>query len=122
LFERSFQACVAQPAASKGDMGGRPRRQRLQQQGTLPPLYRQKASLNTTTSTPTTALHAVTSCAPQLPNLPALSQLLRQENRFAEFVKGARQGFAALVQREIEEEEARHEAAGARRASVARAM
>ena len=47
----------------------------------------------------------MTSCEPQLDCLPELSQLLRQENRFADFVKGARRGFAALVQREIEDEE-----------------
>lgn len=51
----------------------------------------------------------MTSCDPQLPNLPQLSQLLRQENRFAEFVKAARREFAGLVQREIEEEEEREE-------------
>jgi hypothetical protein len=47
----------------------------------------------------------VTSCEPALECLSELSQLLRQENRFADFVKGARRGFSALVQREIEEEE-----------------
>lgn len=49
---------------------------------------------------------AVTRCEPPLPNLAPLSALLRQENRFADFVKGARKGFAALVQAEIETEEA----------------
>jgi len=65
--------------------------------------------------------YQVTSCAPPLDCLPQLSHLLRQENRFADFVKGARGGFAALVQREIEEEEERGErgAAAARRASFA---
>ncbi|KAI8465650.1 MAG: chromosome segregation protein Spc25-domain-containing protein [Monoraphidium minutum] len=60
--------------------------------------------------------YMVTSCEPRLETLGELSQLLRQENRFAEFVKAARKGFSALVQREIEDEEEREEAeAGARR-------
>ena len=50
---------------------------------------------------------AVTSCEPPLPELAELAPLLRQENRFADFVKGARRGFAGLVQREIEADEAR---------------
>jgi hypothetical protein len=57
----------------------------------------------------------VTSCEPQLESLGELSQLLRQENRFADFVKAARRGFSGLVQREIEEEEEAEEAQAAAR-------
>lgn len=65
---------------------------------------------------PTPSPPAVTHCEPRLECLAELSQLLRQENRFADFVKAARRGFAALVQREIEDEEEREEAAAAGRA------
>ncbi|GBF93798.1 hypothetical protein Rsub_06130 [Raphidocelis subcapitata] len=46
--------------------------------------------------------YEVTSCEPRLDCLDELSGLLRQENRFADFVKAARRGFAALVKRETE--------------------
>ncbi|KIZ06006.1 hypothetical protein MNEG_1947 [Monoraphidium neglectum] len=59
--------------------------------------------------------YMVTSCEPQLESLGELSQLLRQENRFADFVKAARRGFSGLVQREIEEEEEAEEAQAAAR-------
>lgn len=54
--------------------------------------------------------YMVTSCDPPLEELEELSHLLRQENRFADFVRAARRGFAGLVQREIEEEEEREDA------------